>query len=183
MPSILPIIQVGSRIEKGTADATPGVSYPGSRLVLWDARVYLLAPGVDAALNVVDVLEAGFLQELDGSRAAAAGLAVDGEGLVPVELDEALGELGQGYEPRADVRNLVLVRLAHVEYGDLVVVLHATLELPYRDLRYPIGLRLGALLRDAAELLVVDELGDGRVFAADRAVRVLAELPLAEAHA
>ena len=36
--------------------------------------------------------------------------------------------------------------------------------------------------RDAAELLVVDQLGDGGVVAADRTVRVLAELQLAETH-
>src|SRR3712207_5802536 len=154
---------------------------PEASLVLRNARVYLLAPRVDAALDVVDVLEARVAQELDGPRAAPAGLAVDGEGLVAVELDQALGELVQRDETRADVRHLVLVRLAHVEYGDPVAVLQASLELLDRDLRHLAG--LGGLLRDAAELLVVDELCDRRVLAADRAVRVLAQLHLAEAHA
>ena len=36
--------------------------------------------------------------------------------------------------------------------------------------------------RDAAELLVVDELGDGGVVAADRALGILAQLEFAEAH-
>src|SRR5215218_909325 len=112
-------------------------------LVLRDARVYLLAPGVDATPDVVDVLEAGVLEELDGPRAAPAALAVDGKSLVPVELDQALRQLGEGNEPRADVGDLVLVRLAHVENRDLVAVLQAPLELLDRDLRHLVGLRLG----------------------------------------
>src|SRR5918999_1793528 len=171
----------GIRTRKsGAATATPPLNEP--RLVLRDARVDLLAPGVDAALDVVDVLEARVVQELDGPRAAPAGLAVDGERLVTVELDEALGELGERDETRADVSHLVLVRLAHVEDGDLVAVLQAPLELLDRDLRHLAGLVPGVRLWDAAELLVVDELGDGGVLAADRAVRVLAQLHLAEAH-
>src|SRR5918994_404076 len=61
-------------------------------------------------------------------------------------------------------------------------MIHLLLELVHADLRHAVDL-LGTLsLRDAAELLVVDELGDGRVLAADGAVGVLAELHLAEAH-
>src|SRR5215204_2845053 len=56
------------------------------------------------------------------------------------------------------------------------------LEFVHADLRHAVDL-LGTLsLRDAAELLVVDQLRNGRVLAADGAVRVLAELHLAEAH-
>lgn len=46
----------------------------------------------------------------------------------------------------------------------------------------PHGRLLGLLGDDAAEGLVVDELGDGRVLAADRAVGVLADLDLAVLH-
>src|ERR687893_548318 len=142
----------GIRTRKsGAATATPHMKEP--RLVLRDARVDLLAPGGDSALDVVDVLEARVLQELDGPRAAASGLAVDGEGVALVEL------------------------------VDVLPVVHPLLELGDGYLRYPVR-RLGGLsLRDAAELLVVDKLGDGRVLAADRAVRVLAERHLAETHA
>src|SRR5918998_5814152 len=106
-------------------------------LILRDARVYLLAPGGDAALDVVDVLEAGFSQELDGPRAPSAGLAVDGEGLVLIQLDQAFRQLAKRYEPRADVGDLVLVWLAHIEDGDVLSVIPPLLELSHRDLRHP----------------------------------------------
>ena len=41
-------------------------------------------------------------------------------------------------------------------------------------------LALRLLMRDAAELLVVDQLGDRRMIAADRAFGILAQLQLAE---
>src|ERR671921_410969 len=65
-------------------------------LILRNARVDLLAPGDDAALDVVDVLEAGVLQELDGSGAAAAGLAMNDEVLVLIQLGQTLWKLPQG---------------------------------------------------------------------------------------
>src|SRR4028119_1107434 len=153
-----------------------------SLLVLRDARVDLLAPGGDAALDVVDAPEPGVLQKLDGLRAPAAGLAVDGEVLVLVELREAPRKLAQGHELHADVRDLVLVRLAHVENVYVLAGVHLLLELSDGDLRHAVLLGDGFGLGDAAELLVVYELGDGRVLAADGAARVLAELHLAEAH-
>jgi hypothetical protein len=74
------------------------------------------------------------------------------------------------------------VRLAHVEDVDVLAFIEPGLELSDRDLRHAV-LLLGSLsLRDAAELLVVDQLRNRRVLAADRAVRILAELHLAEAH-
>src|ERR687893_148735 len=97
----------GIRTRKsGAATATPHMKEP--RLVLRDARVDLLAPGRDAALDVVDVLEARVLQELDGPGAAAPGLAVDGEVLALVELGQALRKLTEGYKPHPDVGYLVL---------------------------------------------------------------------------
>src|SRR5215213_268946 len=152
-------------------------------LVLRHAGVDLLAPGCDAALDVVDVLEALVLQELDGPCAAASGLAVNDEVLVLIQLSQTLRKLAKGYEPHADVGDLVLVRLAHVENVDVLVIVQLALELFDRDLRHAVLLfgRIG--LRDAAELLVVDELRNRRVLAADRAVQILAELHLAEAHA
>src|SRR4028119_1223080 len=155
--------------------------WPEAYLVLRDAWVDLLAPGGDAALDVVDVPEPGVLQELDGLRAPTAGLAVDGEVLVRVELREAPRKLAEWHELDTDVRDLVLVRLAHVENVDRLAVVELLLELFDRDLRHAVLLRDGVGLGDAAELLVVYELRDGRVLAADGAARVLAELHLAAA--
>src|SRR5215217_92194 len=154
-----------------------------SDLVLGYARVDLLAPGRDAAFDVVDVLETRVLQQLDGPGAAGSGLAVDDKVLVLIQLHQTLRQLAEGYEPDADVGDFVLVRLAYVEHVDLFLVVQLAFEILNRDLRHAVLLLGGACLRDAAELLVVDELGHGRVLAADGAVGVLAELHLAEAHA
>src|SRR5215210_1950578 len=156
---------------------------PEASLILRNARVDLLAPGDDAALDVVYVLEAGVLQELDGPGAAAAGLAVDDEVLVLVQLRQTLRQFAQGHELHTDVGDFVLVRLSHVEHLDVLAVVQLALEVMDRDLRYAVLLCGRVRLGDAAEFLVVDELGDTRVLAADGAVRVLAELHLPKAHA
>src|SRR5215217_7944909 len=154
-----------------------------SDLVLGYARVDLLAPGRDAAFDVVDVLETRVLQQLDGPGAASSGLAVDHEVLVLIQLHQTLRQLAEGYEPDTDVGDFVLVRLAHVEHVDLFLVVQLALEILNCDLRHAVLLLGGGCLRDTAELLVVDEFGHGRILAADGAVGVLAELHLAEAHA
>src|SRR5688572_7243907 len=75
------------------------------------------------------------------------------------------------------------MRLAHVEYVDVIAMIHLLLELSDRDLRYFVCRFCGVHLRDAAELLVVDQLRNRRVLAADGAVRVLAKFHLPKAHA
>ena len=106
-------------------------------------------------------------------------------------LDGAYGDLRS-----AEIRNEVLVRLAHIEDEDVFFVVELAFELFYRDLRDAIddgmiadGLVAGdfewanlARRRDAAELVVVDQLGDSGVGPADRAVEVFPQLQGAEAH-
>ncbi len=95
-----------------------------------------------------------------------------------MERDEPGAVVGQ-------VADLPLVGLAHVDDGRGAAVVQALLQLGRAHLLHPFpGLRLGPLRRrDAAERLVVDELGDRRLVAAHRAVGVLLELQLAPAHA
>ena len=81
--------------------------------------------------------------------------------------------------------DLVLVGLAHVDQHEVAVAVLALLEpvlqRAHRD--GGVGGRVRGLLADrAAEGLVVDELGDGRVVAAQRAARVLADAELAVLH-
>ena len=97
----------------------------------------------------------------------------------------------------AEVGDRVLVGLADVEDEDVFLGVEFALELLDGDLRDAVddrgvgdGLVAGDFERadlgglcDAAELVVVDQLGDGRVRAADGAVGVLAQLEGAEVHA
>src|SRR5829696_4274108 len=172
-----------AKARQGVHKHVSPASIPRSDLVLGYARVDLLAPGRDAAFDVVDVLETRVLQQLDGPGAASSGLAVDHEVLVLIQLHQTLRQLAEGYEPDTDVGDFVLVRLAHVEHVDLFLVVQLALEILNCDLRHAVLLLGGGCLRDTAELLVVDEFGHGRILAADGAVGVLAKFHLAEAHA
>jgi hypothetical protein len=78
--------------------------------------------------------------------------------------------------------DLILVRLAHVENRQPVAAVEAFLELDGTDVSgvvHRCWLRCGI---NPAKLVVVDELGDGRVRTAYRAVGILPELQLAELH-
>src|SRR5215203_2008303 len=86
-----------TRSTKSGAAETTTPPWTRSRLILRDARIDLLAPSCDTALHIVDVLEASVLQELDRLRAASAGLAVNDEVLVLIQLRQALRKLSQGY--------------------------------------------------------------------------------------
>ena len=96
---------------------------------------------------------------------------------VRVQLGEPLCQRAQRNERHTvDVRDLVFVRLAHVDDLDaefrvcerLLHVVHGHFVGVLRG-----RLRLG---RDAAEHFVVDELGDRRVVATERALRVSTQL-------
>jgi hypothetical protein len=72
--------------------------------------------------------------------------------------------------------------MAHVEDEDVLPGVQPALQLFHLDGRHGHG--HGSLLgADAAELLVVDQLMDGRIRSASRAFRILAQLEFAELHA
>ena len=112
-------------------------------------------------------------------------LAVDDRLALRVDLGRPARDLPERDQDRVrKSRDGVFVRLAHVDDLHVLAEVDPVLELDRRDLfdlrRSGRRDRLGR--RDPAELLVVDELGDRRVRAAHRAVRVLAQLDLAETH-
>ena len=83
----------------------------------------------------------------------------------------------------ADLGDLKFEGLAHVEDEEIVARVEALLEFFHAHLGNAVLYKRHFRLRDdAAELLVVDELGHGGMRAADRAVGILAQLELAEAH-
>src|SRR5947209_17386423 len=84
----------------------------------------------------------------------------------------------------AEITDLVFVRLAHVEHEQIVAAIAAALQLFWSDLRQLARSRRGRFLpADAAELLIVNQLRDGRMRAARGALGIFAQLELAEAHA
>src|ERR1700739_4467016 len=82
----------------------------------------------------------------------------------------------------ADVADLVFVRLTHIE--DEKIFLRIQTALQFFDLNFGNScFHRFFLPANTAELVVVYQLGHGRMRAADRAIRVLAQLKLAELHA
>src|SRR5215212_3347681 len=77
----------------------------------------------------------------------------------------------------------ILVRLADIDEDERVVAIDLCFDLDGIDLAFGQAWGgSGRLLRDTAELVIVDQLGDGPVIAADGALGILAQLELAELH-
>ncbi len=84
----------------------------------------------------------------------------------------------------ADVGDLIFERLAHIENEQILACVHAPFQFLHADLRNSI-LQCALLFRcgrDAAELLIVDQLRHRGMLAANRALGILAQLQLPEAH-
>ncbi len=98
-----------------------------------------------------------------------------------IQFVHALGQVVERDQVSAEIADLIFVRLAHVE--DKQVLARVTPPLQFFDGNFrKLVLHRLFFPSDAAELLVINELGDGTVLAADRAIRVLAQLQLAELH-
>src|SRR5918995_6143814 len=106
-------------------------------------------------------------------------VAVSHDLRVTIELTQALGQLTEGNQPRSlNVRNVPLVRLTDIDQHQVrALTIHLRPQLVWADL----GTGIGRLRSYSTERLVVDELTDDRLRAADRAGRVLPELELPEA--
>src|SRR3954452_21516103 len=155
------------------------------RSVRRQGRVHGVDPGDDAALDVHGVLEAGRLEGRQRLGRAHTRLAVQDDLAVLREArqrlageDFALGDQGRARDPV----DLPLGGLADVDQEQVLATVLPVLELTGGD--RGVQRRLLGLGRDgAAEVLVVlEQVGDGRVLAAERAVRVLADLDLAVLH-
>src|SRR5439155_1123487 len=105
--------------------------------------------------------------------------------VIRVQLVLALGDVPE--RDQHGTRNavdLILVRLANVDDLQRVATVEPLFELDGGDFGRGVhGDRLRGGRRDAAELFVIDELLDGGVGPANRAVRLLPQLQLAELHA
>ena len=92
---------------------------------------------------------------------------------VAVDLGQPLRHFVHGDQLAADVGDLVLEGLAHVEDEEIFAGVEALLEFLHADLGNAVlhCLFLLGFGRDAAELLVVDELGHGGVVRRRRGTR------------
>src|SRR5580704_12712772 len=81
-----------------------------------------------------------------------------------------------------EIANLIFVRLAHVQNEQVIAAIEPGFQFARSNLRDLHGRTGGFFAANAAELEVVDELGDGWIRAAHRAVRALPQLQLTEFH-
>src|ERR1700679_555697 len=104
---------------------TPSKRSPSSggiaqRLVLGNGRIYLLRPGGDAARQILHMREALLLQEFRSPLAAAARLALHDDVLLAVQFADPLWQIVQRNQVPTDIRDLVFVRLAHIQHEHIL---------------------------------------------------------------
>src|SRR6202521_3438111 len=82
-----------------------------------------------------------------------------------------------------EIADLVLVGLTHIENEQIISTIEPGFELARSNLRHLHGRAGGFFAAHAAKFVIIDQLGDRRMRSAHRAVRILAQLELAEFHA
>src|SRR5438132_5490078 len=163
----------------------PSLECRTSPSVFWHRAIDSVRPGKNAALQINSSCKTFFLQKLLGLEAAHAALAVDDDLAIGVQFLETARQLRQGNQRAArKAANAVLLWVAHVEDKQVLATIQTAFELIDRGFgevgRRRRGRRL--LAAHAAELFVVNELGDGGLIAAHRALRVAANLEFLEGH-
>src|SRR5579862_2483451 len=127
--------------------------------------------------------EAGFAQEVHRLRGAFAAAAVCHNLARRIELMHAARQFTQWQQVPLDVTNLVFVGLAHVENIKIIATIEPRFELPGSYLGN-LEIRRGRFLTAHAEkFVVINELVDGAILTAHRAIRILAQLEFTELHA
>ncbi len=120
-------------------------------------------------------------EEIHCLERASAHFAVEINYLVRVQLSEALGQFAERDHRHAiDFGNLGFVVFAHIDHRD-VFPRQRFFHLLHGDF---VGmlLRFVRLKADAAKLFVIDQLRNGRVVAADRALGIAAQFQLTKFH-
>ena len=99
-----------------------------------------------------------------------------------IEFADALREIAQRDEVAAEIADLIFVRLANIEDVEIVAAIEARFQIARSDFGDGCLRRGSFFTANAAELGVVNQLGDGAVCAAERAIGIFAQLQFAEAH-
>src|SRR5260221_7694860 len=127
--------------------------------------------------EIEELGEDGVAENFQRAHRAAALVALRDDFGAPVQLGKAIGKLPKRNELRAvDVGDLPFMGLADVDEDHVALRFELGRQLLYRYLETA-GRRTVA---DPAERLVVDQLADRGVLAADGAVRIFPQLELAE---
>src|SRR5262249_23755802 len=144
-------------------------------------------PLENPAPEVQDPLETDGSQKIRSLCASSTHLALHDQLFVGVEFRVATRNFAERDQLRArNAVDLPLVRFADVDDPKLLASVETLLELDGADFKRIARVHRGCLRcgrTKAAELLVVDELLDGRMGAAHRAVWILPEFQLTEVHA
>src|SRR5205823_3841408 len=149
--------------------------------VLRHFRVHPVGPGQNPASEIMDLLESSLAQEVHSLGAAHTGAAVGHNFAAGVEFVDALGQIAQRDKISINVADLVLVRLADIEHENVFTGIEPTLQFLYLNFGNPRFHRF-LLTTDSAKFIVVDQFGHGWMGSASRAIRILAQLELAELH-
>src|SRR5574340_1160573 len=140
--------------------------------------INLFGPGIDAAGQVVNMLEACIRQKADAARGTNTGAAEYNIALIAVELVKAVTKPLQGDVDLArEDGHLLFDRIADIQKPEGLALFQPGGHFG----RFNIETRADQteiliLSGDAAKLLIIDEMGNGRMLAADDAVRVLAQI-------
>src|SRR6266513_1822995 len=150
--------------------------------VFCNGRINLVGPRKDAALQVKDFAETRLTQEVHGLRGTLPAAAMRDNFLRRIEFMYAPGQLPERKQMSLEITELVLVRLAHIENEQIISTIEPGFELARSDLRHLHGRAGSFFAAYSAEFVVIDQLGNRRMRSAHRAVRILAQLELAEFH-
>src|SRR6202162_1758157 len=153
-----------------------------SESVLWNGRIHFVGPREDSALEIENLPEARFAKEIHGLRGSLSAPAMRHDLPRRIQLVHAPRQLAKRNEVPLEIADLVFVWLAHIQDKQIVSMIQPRLQLARRDLRH-LHRRAGSLFTThAAEFVVVNELGDGAMRAAHRAVRIFPQLEFTELH-
>src|SRR5438874_4100672 len=119
--SLAEVVELVDALASGASGRKPvGVRVPPSASVPRQRRIHVHRPRIDPAAQTSHLRETRRLQDLERLQRARAVMAVCDDLAVAVELAQTRRELGERNQHRTvDVRDLVLVRLAHVDHEQI----------------------------------------------------------------
>jgi len=152
-------------------------------LVFGDARVHFIRPGENAAFEIVNFAESGFPQKIDSLGGTLAAPAVRDNFLRRIEFVHAARQFAKRQQVSFDIADLIFVRFAHIENVEIIAAIEACFQFARKHFRN-LQIRCRSFFSThAAEFVVINQLVDGAIFSAHRAIGILAQLQFTELHA
>src|SRR3954463_3548339 len=125
--------------------------------VLRHAGIDTVSPGQNSARQIVHFLESRLAQEIHRLGAAHAGAAMSDDFLAGIELVHTIRQFAERNQMSADVADVILVRLAHIENINVVAAIESLFQFFHFNF---VGSHFGwgLLAANSTELLVIDQL-------------------------